>query len=157
MPLLGALLIGQRRVQDGDFVSEHLMQIGGHRRRKPDLRNQQDGRASCFQNRAHGGEIDRRLARSSDPVQQHAGELAARVMLSSIRLQRLLLRRIELKVQRRGPRLHVATVNSAGSSTISTNPRFTSVLSVVRGTSSVCSVSTATLPPAAARVSINVC
>ena len=105
MPLLGPLLIGQRRVQDGDFVSEHLMQIGRHRRRKPDLRNQQDGRPSRLQHRTHRREIDRGLARSGDPMQQHARELAGAHTLLN-RLQRILLRGIELKVERRGPRLH---------------------------------------------------
>ena len=76
VPLLGAFLVGERRVQDGDFVSEDLMQVGGDGWGEADLGDQQDGRASGLEHRAHGGEIDRGLARSGDAVQQHAGKFA---------------------------------------------------------------------------------
>ena len=104
MPLLGALLVGQARVQNGHFFPEQLMQIGRHCRRQPDFRHQQDRRAPRFQHGSHGGEINRRLARAGDPVQQHAGKLAGVHLLLNA-LQRRLLRCIELKVERRGPRL----------------------------------------------------
>ena len=77
LPLLGALVVGERRVQDGDLVAEDLVQIGGHRRRQPDLRHQQNRRAPLGQHRLHGRQIHRRLARSGDAVQQHGQELAA--------------------------------------------------------------------------------
>ncbi len=98
MPLLGAFLVGQRRVQDGDFVSEHLMQVGSDGRSQADLRDQQNGRASGLEHRSHGRQIDRGLARSGDAVQQHAGELA-RVHALLNAFERRLLRRIELEIK----------------------------------------------------------
>ena len=76
VPLLGALLVGERGVQDGDFVAEDLMQIGGDGGRQTDFRDEQDGGASGFEHRAHGGEIDRGFAGAGDAVQQHAGKFA---------------------------------------------------------------------------------
>ena len=76
VPLLGALAVGERGVQDGNFVAEDLMQIGGHGGRQADFRDEQNGGAPGFEHAAHGGQIDGGLARSGDAVQQHAGELA---------------------------------------------------------------------------------
>ncbi len=53
MPLLGALLVGERRVQDGNFVAEDLMQIGGDGGREADFRDKQNGRASGFEHATH--------------------------------------------------------------------------------------------------------
>ena len=42
VPLLGALVIGERRVQDGDLFAKDSVQIGGNARRQADLRHQQN-------------------------------------------------------------------------------------------------------------------
>ena len=76
MPLLGAFFVGKRRVQDGDFVAEDLVQIGGDGGREADFRNQQNGGASGFEHRAHAGEIDGSLAGAGDAVQKDAGKLS---------------------------------------------------------------------------------
>ena len=143
-------------MQDGDFFSEQLMQISSYRRSQSDLRDQQNGRAPRLKHRPHRRQINRGLARSRDAMKQHAGELACVHTLLD-RLERRLLRRVELEVKQSGAGLQPETVNSAASSTISTMPRFTSVPSVVRGTSNDCRASTGALPPAAASVSISVC
>ncbi len=83
VPLLGALAIGERGVQDGNFVAENLVQVGGDGGSQADFRDEQDGGASGFEHAAHGGQIDRGLARSGDAVQQHAGELARRRRLAA--------------------------------------------------------------------------
>ena len=62
VPLLGAFAVGERGVQDGDFVAEDLVQVGRDGRCETNFRNEQDGRASGFENSAHGREIDRGLA-----------------------------------------------------------------------------------------------
>ena len=105
MPLLRPLLIRQRRVQNSNFFTEHMMQISRHCRRKPDLRNQQDRRPSRLENRTHRRQINRSLARSSHPMQQHARKLPGAHALLNL-LQRILLRGIELKIERRRPSLH---------------------------------------------------
>ena len=50
MPLLGALTIAQRGVEDRDFIPEDLMEIGGYGRSEANLRNQKYSGASCFRN-----------------------------------------------------------------------------------------------------------
>ena len=62
MPLLGAFAVGERGVQDGNFIAEDLMQVGSHRRSQADLRNEQDGGASGFEHGTHGCQIHRGLA-----------------------------------------------------------------------------------------------
>ena len=76
LPLLGALVIAQRGVQNGDLVGKDLLQIGGHGRSEPDLRHQQNRRAAFRQHRLHRRQIDRGLARAGDAVQQHGQETA---------------------------------------------------------------------------------
>ncbi len=71
LPLLGALVIAERGVQNGDLAGKNLLQIGGHRRSEADLRDQQNRRAAFRQHRLHGREIYGGLARSRDAVQQH--------------------------------------------------------------------------------------
>ena len=51
-------------MQDGNFVAEHLMQIGSHRGREPNFRNQQNRRPPLLEHLAHAGEIDSCLSRS---------------------------------------------------------------------------------------------
>jgi len=76
MPLLGAFAVRERGVQNGDFITENLMQVGGNRRSQTDFRNEEDGGASRFEHGAHAGQIDGCLTRPGDTVQQHAGKLA---------------------------------------------------------------------------------
>ena len=76
MPLLRALFVGERGMQDRNFVAEDLMQIGGNGGREADFRNQKNGGAARFKHRAHAGEINRRLARARYAVQKHAGKLS---------------------------------------------------------------------------------
>ncbi len=76
MPLLGALFVGERGVQDGNFVAEDLVQIGGDRRREADFRDEENGGASGFEHCAHAGEVDGGFARAGDAVQKDAGKLA---------------------------------------------------------------------------------
>ena len=76
VPLLGAFAIGERGVQDGNFVAEDLVQVGGDGGSQTDFGDKEDGGASGFENAAHGGEIDRGLAGAGDAVQQHSGEFA---------------------------------------------------------------------------------
>ena len=87
-------------MQDGDFVAEHLMQIGRHRRGQSNLRNQQDRRAPCFKHLPHAGQIHRRLSRARDAVQQHTRKLARCHAFANL-LERLFLRRAELELKRR--------------------------------------------------------
>ena len=46
VPLLSALIVAQRGVQDSHLIAEDLVQIGRHRRRQADFRYQQNGRAA---------------------------------------------------------------------------------------------------------------
>ena len=62
MPLLGAFAVGKRGMQDGDFVAEDLMQIGGDGGSKADFGDEQDCGASGFEHRAHGRQINGGLA-----------------------------------------------------------------------------------------------
>ena len=75
---------------------------------------------------------------------------------SFIRLSADCCARFKSKSKRDGRGLERETVNSAGSSIISTSPRRTSVVRVVRGTSSDCSVVSGIVPPEAANVSTSV-
>ena len=106
VPLLGALVIGQAGMQDGDFVAEDLNQIGRHRRSEPDFRHQQNGGAPLFQHLAHGREINRRLAGAGYAVEQHAGKLARRDALENLS-QRFFLRDAEFKFKRRAAGLEL--------------------------------------------------
>ena len=145
MPLLGALLIRQRRMEDGHFIAKHLVQIGGNRRREPDLGNQQDRGAAWLKYRSHRGEIDRRLARPGYAMQQDPAELARCSCLPES-LQRVLLGGVEFESEWDRRALTRDTWNSAGSSMMSTRPRLTRELSVLRGMSSELSESTSARP-----------
>ena len=152
VPLLGALAVGQRGVQDGDFVAEDLMQVGGDGGRQADLGNQQDGGASGFEHGAHARQIDRGLSRAGDAVQQHAGEFASRDAFAHP-LERGLLRGVEIEVEERRPRLGARDGEVGRLFDDLDQAAPDQRASVVRGTSSDCSVSTGTLPPEAASVS----
>ena len=77
MPLLGAFAIGERGMQDGHFVAEDLVQVGGDGWREADLRNEQNGGASGIEYRAHRREIDRGFARSVTPCSSMPENLRA--------------------------------------------------------------------------------
>ena len=141
-------------MQDGNFVAENLMQVGGDRRREPDFGNEQNGGASCFEHGTHPRKVYGRFSRAGDTVQQDAGELS-RIHRFPQAIQSSPLRWIEIEFHARPRGLLRETANAAGSSIISIRLRLTSVRKVVRGISSACSVSTGTWPPDAARVSIS--
>ena len=109
MPLLGALLIRQRRMEDGHFIAEHLVQIGGNRRREPDLGNQQDRGAASLEYRAHRGEIDGSLPRPGNAMQQDPAELARCYAFLNL-FQRVLLGGVEFEFKRRPARLDAGDV-----------------------------------------------
>ena len=109
MPLLGALLIRQRRMEDGHFIAKHLVQIGGNRRREPDLGNQQDRGAACLEYRAHRGEIDGSLPRPGNAMQQDPAELARCYAFLNL-FQRVLLGGVEFEFKRRPARLDAGDV-----------------------------------------------
>ncbi len=90
-------------MQNGNFIDEHLVQIGCHRRRQPNFRNQQDGRASRVQHLSHTSQIYRRLARPGDAMQQQPTKSARGNGLANLR-QCFLLRRAELELKRRRAR-----------------------------------------------------
>ena len=75
MPLLGAFFVGERGVQDGDFVAENLMQVGGDGGREADFRDEEDGGASGFEHSAHAGQVHRGLSGAGDAVEEHTGKL----------------------------------------------------------------------------------
>ena len=106
MPLLRPLRIRQPRMQNGNFIAEHLVQIGRHRRSQANFRNQQDRRPPLLQHLAHACQIHRRLSRPGDAVQQQAAELARCHALANLR-ERFFLRRAELELKRRLPRLEL--------------------------------------------------
>src|ERR1700747_3168612 len=70
MPLLGTLAVRESGVQNGDLIAENLVQVGSHRRGQPDFRNQKNGRSARFKDRAHSGEINRGLSRTSNAMKQ---------------------------------------------------------------------------------------
>ena len=76
VPLLGALVVGKRGVQDGDFVAEDLMEIGGDGGRQANFRHEQNGGASRFEHRAHARQIDGGFPGAGNAMQQHAGKFA---------------------------------------------------------------------------------
>ena len=98
MPLFRPLLIGKRGVQNGNPIAENLTQVRRHRRREPNFRDKENGRAPCVEHRAHAGKINGSLARPRDAMQQHAGKLA-RVHRFLDALERFLLRAIELEIK----------------------------------------------------------
>ena len=139
LPLLGALVVGERRVQDRDLVAENLVQVRGHRGSQSDLGHQQDRRASLGQHGLHGRQIHGGLARAGDAMQQHGQELPL-IDCGVDLVERGLLRRIEQKLQL--ARFQSRHAEARGLSRNSTMPRRTSVCSVVRGTASSRSAAT---------------
>ncbi len=83
VPLLGALSVGERRVEGWQhFVAENLMQVGGN---GFDSKSRSRGRAGWRSVRLRGlrawpRQVDRRLARSGDAVQKHAVEILRAAM-----------------------------------------------------------------------------
>ena len=104
MPLLRPLSIRQSRMQNGNLVAEHLVQIRRHRRCQTNFRNQQNRRPPLIQHLAHASQVHGRLARSRDAMQQQAAELARGNGLDNLR-ERIFLCRTELELKRRLPRL----------------------------------------------------
>ena len=62
VPLLRALFVRERGMQNRHFIAKDVMQISGNRRREPDFRDQENGRAAGVENRAHPGKIHGGLA-----------------------------------------------------------------------------------------------
>src|ERR1700726_525010 len=87
-------------MQNGDFVAENLMQVGCDGGRKADLRDEQDGGTSGFENRTHARQIHGRLARASHAVQKNSGKLAPFNGFAQA-VECALLRRVEIEFKRR--------------------------------------------------------
>ncbi len=94
IPLLGALVGGERGVQQGHAGAEGGVQLRRHGRSEADLRDQQNGRAAGKPRTLHGGQIHGRLARAGHAVQQ-AGAKALAVERSHNVPQRGLLSVVE--------------------------------------------------------------
>jgi hypothetical protein len=73
-PLVGALVVGQRRMQNRDLVAKNVVKISCRGWRETDLRHQQNGRAPRLQYRLHGGKIHGGLARTGHAVQKRNRE-----------------------------------------------------------------------------------
>ncbi len=69
-PLLGALGIVKGGMKDRDPVAEAMEELAGHSRSQRDLGHQQQRVAAGRERRFDGAEIDLRLARAGDTVQQ---------------------------------------------------------------------------------------
>ena len=69
-PLVVALAVGERRVQDGDAVAEPGPEAGHRLRREADLGDEDDRRAAAGERRLDRGEVDLGLARAGDAVQE---------------------------------------------------------------------------------------
>jgi hypothetical protein len=121
-------------MQDGNFIAEHLMQVGRHRRSQANFRNQQNRGASLLQHLAHAGQIHRRLSGAGDAVQQQPANLRD-ATASPIFASASFCAALNSNSNGDGRGLSFEVVKSCGSSTSSINPRRTSVPSVVRGTS----------------------
>jgi hypothetical protein len=101
-PLLGALDIGERAVQNGHPVAESQEELARHGRGEGDFGHQQQGAAALRQHGFDGGEIDFGLSRTGDAVQQESSELPGEDGIPNLFEGRLLRR-----VQRvPGPRRH---------------------------------------------------
>ncbi len=93
-PLLGALGVAERGVQDGHAVAEAGEELPGHRRGERDLRHQQQRAAADRQRRFDRVQIDLGLARTGDAVQQERLE-RPRLHRRADRIERGLLMRVE--------------------------------------------------------------
>ena len=105
VPLLGAFLVRERGVQNGDFFTENLMKIGSDGGGEADLRDQQDGRAAGFEHCPHSGQVDGRFAGSGDAVHEQACKFMGFYAVADA-FEGLLLGAVELKVKGRWPRLY---------------------------------------------------
>ncbi len=69
-PLVEALAVAERRVQDRDGVAEALDEPRHDLRRQRDLGHEHDRALAALQRRTHGAQVDLGLARAGDAVQQ---------------------------------------------------------------------------------------
>jgi hypothetical protein len=69
-PLLGSLHVRERAVQNGDAVAEPREELSRHRRRQRDLRHQQQRPAPLLQCRLDRAQINFRLSRTRNAVEQ---------------------------------------------------------------------------------------
>src|SRR3954453_12849294 len=97
MPVLGAFFVGKTRVQNGYFVSEDVVNIGGDSWRESNLRDQQNCRAPRIEHGFHRRQINRGLAGSSHTMQQNPG-ISMRMYSSTNFFQRRPLLRVEIEV-----------------------------------------------------------
>ncbi len=74
VPLLAALFGGESGVEQGDFGSEGVVQLGGHGGGEADFRNQQDRGSAGVERATHGREVDRGFTGAGDAVQQKGTE-----------------------------------------------------------------------------------
>ena len=94
-PLLGALDIRERAVQNGHPVAESKEELARHGRREGDFGHQQQGAAALRQHGFDGREIDFGFSRTGYAVQQECPELPGEDGLPDL-LEGRLLRRIQL-------------------------------------------------------------
>ena len=97
MPVLGAFFVGKTRVQNGYFVSEDVVNIGGDSWRQSNLWDQQNCRAPRIKHGFHCRQINRGLAGSSYAMQQNPG-ISMRIYSSTNFFQRRPLLRVEIEV-----------------------------------------------------------
>ena len=69
-PFVEMLSLRKAGMEDGRVRAEALMEPGDHLRREGDLRHEDDGAFAQFQRPAHQADVDLRLARAGDAVQQ---------------------------------------------------------------------------------------
>ena len=71
VPLVEALARREARVEDGDVVAEAAAEAADRLGRERDLGNEHEGAAALFQRMFDGVEVDLRLARARDAVDEH--------------------------------------------------------------------------------------
>ena len=69
-PLVEMLALRKAGMEDGRVRAEALVEPGDHLRREGDLRHEDDGAFAHLQRPAHEADVDLRLARAGDAVQQ---------------------------------------------------------------------------------------
>jgi hypothetical protein len=77
LPLIPALPVAQRGVQDRDDVAEARLKATERLRRERDLGHEHDCGLSGGEDGLHGSEVDLGLARAGDSVEQERGALTA--------------------------------------------------------------------------------
>ena len=122
MPLFGTLLVGKGGVEDGDFITEDLVKVGGHSRSKADFGDEQDGGTARFQNRAHGREIHGSFSRASHTMQQNATELSRGNAFLNFG-ERFLLRVVQLKLEWFSWRRHCSSDGQMGAGCSPRSPK----------------------------------